>query len=160
MIDDSSGESIAHPALSASGLVAGIGLRAAATADDLLSLIDTCLAALHARRADLVALATIDARRHHPALLAVARLLDIPVVALPAERLDGECPNPSQRVARLVAVPSVAEAAALSFGPLLVEKQRSGTVTCAISRYIPAWSVGRSSASSVASTLATSSAGP
>jgi cobalamin biosynthesis protein CbiG len=156
MIDDSGG-SPAHPLLTRPGLVAGLGLRAGASPDELLSLLDACLLAVSAARADLVALATLQPRAGHPAIAAVARLLGIPVLDLPSDDLHTEVPTPSPRVASLVGLPSVAEATALAFGPLVLPKQRSANLTCALARYVPA---DRSSASSAPSTLATSTAGP
>ena len=150
------GGSAAHRALHRPGLVAGIGLRAAATSAELLDLLDACLAVASHRRHDLVALATLSARAGHPALLALAEQLAVPVLSLARDDLSSGVPNPSPRVAALIDVPAVAEAAALAFGPLIVEKRRSANGTCALSAYLP----GRSSASIAASTLATSSAGP
>lgn len=156
MIDDCGGPP-AYPLLTRPGLVAGIGLRASASADDLLILLDACLLAVSAGRADLVALTTLQTRSGHPAIAAVASLLGVPVLALPPGDLHPDAPNPSSRIAGLVGVPSVAEAAALAFGPLVLSKQRSANLTCALARYAPA---DKCSASSAASTLATSSAGP
>jgi cobalt-precorrin 5A hydrolase len=157
MMSDDCGGPPAHPLLNRAGLVAGIGLRASASADDLLSLLDACLMAASASRADLVALATLRARAGHSAIAAVAKMFDIPVVGLPTHDLHTDVPNPSQRVAGLAGVPSVAEGSALAFGPLVLSKQRSANLTCALARYTP---TDRFSASSASSTLATSSAGP
>ncbi len=156
MIDYSGGPP-AHPLLSRPGLVAGIGLRASASADELLSLLDACLLAASATRADLVALATLQPRAGHPAITAVAGMLDILVLDLSSGDLHQEVPTPSPRVASLVGVPSVAEATALAFGPLVLSKRRSANLTCALARYAPD---DRSSASSAPSMLATSTAGP
>ena len=160
MTDDSGRPAAALPEMTRAGLVAGIGLRAGASADQLLALLDASLAAADASRNDLVALSTHEARAHHPALVASAAALGIPVLALAPQSLCQPAPNPSQRVARLIGVPSVAEAAALAFGPLVLAKRRTANLTCALSRYAPVDAFGRSSASSAVSTLATSSAGP
>ena len=160
MSDEKRHSSAPLPVLTRSGLVAGIGLRASATSDDILELLDTCLSSLHATRSDLVGLATVDARSSHAQLLQVTRLLDLPLAALSVAQLDQPVPNPSQRVRDRVGVASVAEAAALAFGPLVLTKQQSGTVTCALSHYALAETSPRSRASSASSTLATSSAGP
>jgi cobalt-precorrin 5A hydrolase len=153
MIDDFADLSSAQPALERPGLVAGLGLRARATTDDVLASLDAAIAAARRDRHDIVALTTLDTKAHHPAILAVARHLDIPVIALAPHQLVHQAPNPSLRVAELANVPSVAEAAALCLGPLVLEKQVSANVTCALSRYAP-------SAAIAASMLATSSAGP
>lgn len=160
MIDDTAGPASASSSLNRHGLVAGLGLRTQAGPDDVLGLLDICLAMAELTRADLVALATIAYRQDHPALVEVARQLAVPILALPVEDLTVPVPNPSARVQKLTGLSSVAEAAALRFGPLVVDKQRSARVTCALSRYSPAEVPGRSSASMAASMLAASSAGP
>lgn len=147
------------PAWTRPGLVVGIGLRASTSASDILALLDTCLETAHAARSDILGLVTRDTRADHPALASVSRLLAVPLITLPSERLERAVPNPSLRVAGHAGVASVAEAAALAFGPLVLAKQRSANVTCALSRY-DAEGAARFSASSAASTLATSSAGP
>ncbi|QYO77517.1 cobalamin biosynthesis protein [Devosia salina] len=160
MIDDTAGPASASSSLNRPGLVAGLGLRTQAGPDDVLGLLDICLAMADMTRADLVALATVEDRQDHPALVEVARQLAVPLLALPVEGLTIPVPNPSARVQKLTGLTSVAEAAALRFGPLLVDKQRSARVTCALSRYSPARDSGRSSASMASSMLAASSAGP
>jgi len=142
------------------GLVVGIGLRAAATPAEVLALVDSCLKAIEAERTDILALATRDTRANHPALASVASLLSVPLATVPVEGLAQSVPNPSRRVRGLSGVPSVAEAAAMAFGPLALTKHKSANVTCSIARYAPAGFSGRSNAASAASTLATSSAGP
>lgn len=146
--------------LDRSGVVAGMGLRAKTSEQDLRNLLDATLSAVHVSRSDLIAIATMHTRADHPALLALAATLGVPVLALAAQDLDRPVPNPSMRVSELAATPSVAEAAALHFGPLLIEKRRSASATCALSRYSPAERGGNASASIAASTLPTSSAGP
>lgn len=141
------------------GIVAGIGLRLQASTQDVLTLLDACLAAASLVRRDLVALASSDRKATHPALREAASMLGLPLLTLPSHAMSGAVPNPSSRVAVAIGLPSVAEAAALSFGPLLLEKQRGANVTCALSSYNPATS-GSSSASMAAATLSTSSAGP
>lgn len=143
-----------------SGIVAGLGLRRAASADEIVSLIDATLAECGYDRADLAALATLDGKLVHPALRAVAKELDLPLLGLPESDLRHPVPNPSERVARHIALPSVAEASALAFGPLLAEKRRSANATCALSRWTGPYAASISSAFSAASILSTSSAGP
>lgn len=160
MIDVTAGPASASSSLNRPGLVAGFGLRTKAGPDDVLGLLEICLAMAELTRADVVALATVEDRRDHPALVEVARKLAVPILALPVEDLTVPVPNPSARVEKLTGLTSVAEAAALRFGPLLVDKQRSASVTCALSRYSAAEVPGRSSASMAASILPASSAGP
>ncbi|MHA6298447.1 cobalamin biosynthesis protein [Devosia sp. CAU 1758] len=158
MIDDSVGHGPAQAVSVGSGIVAGLGLREQASIQDVLTLLDTCLALKGLDRRHIVALASMDRKAGHPALLQAAATLGLPLLSLPTSALSQAAPNPSRRVAVAIGLSSVAEAAALAFGPLLLEKQRGANVTCALSRYAPV--VGRSSASRAASTLATSSAGP
>ena len=146
--------------LSRPGIVAGIGLRGQASFADLLDLLDASLAAAGLVRADIVALATLDGRSQHPALGALARHLAVPVNGIAPRDLAPGAPNPSALVAGLAQVASVAEAAARRFGPLVLEKQRGPSATCALARYAPAESGIRSRASMAAATSATSSAGP
>lgn len=160
MSDDSRRDPAPLPAWTRSGLVAGIGLRASATSENILDLLDLCLSSVRARRSDLVGLVTVDTRASHAQLLQVARLLDLPLAALSLAQLDQPVPNPSQRVRDRIGVPSVAEAAARAFGPLVLAKQRSSNVTCALSCYALAETSSSSRAPSASSTLATSSAGP
>lgn len=158
MIDQSRVRPAAQPPLHPAGLVAGIGLRAGADLEQVLALIDSSLAQAQSDRSQLVALATIHGKVDHPALRAASRLLGIPVLSLAGEDLADDVPNPSPRVAATVGLASIAEAAALAFGPLVLEKQRGAGVTCALSSYGAISSSSR--AASAASTLATSSAGP
>ena len=160
MSDDSRRGSAPLPVWTRPGLVAGIGLRESAVSDDILELLDICLASVHAKRSDLVGLVTVDARSNHAQLLQVTRMLDLPLATLSLAQLDQPVPNPSQRVRDHVGVASVAEAAARAFGPLVVAKRRSSNVTCALSRYALAETSSSSRAPSASSTLATSSAGP
>jgi Cobalamin synthesis G C-terminus. len=142
---------------SSPGLVAGIGLRATATSTELLALLDACVLSVSATRNDLVALATLNARGDHPALVAVSHELGLPILALPRSSLTRDVPNPSALVSQLAGAPSVSEAAALVFGPLVTHKRVGTNVTCALSRYTP---LQRSNAAIAASTLSTSTAGP
>lgn len=160
MINDSADLSSAQTVLHRPGIVAGLGLRARATAEDVLSCLDAALAAARRNRQDIVALTTLDTKAQHPAILAVGVRLDVPVIALAAGQLVHQAPNPSLRVAELANVPSVAEAAALCLGPLVLEKQISANVTCALAHYSPSSGAGRSSAARASSMLSTSTAGP
>lgn len=142
------------------GIVAGIGARGSATTEDVLHLLDACLGDVGFGRNGVVALATLDRKAAHPALQQAAAVLGIPVLAVPQDGLRAPGPNPSALVTRYIGVPSVAEAAALAFGPLLMEKRRGANVTCALSQHLPDYAMPISSAVNAASTLSTSSAGP
>jgi cobalt-precorrin 5A hydrolase len=137
-------------------LVVGIGARAHATAAEVLGLIDGALAVWGHGREVIAACATISGKRSHPALVAAAGELGVPLLVSDLDT-DLVVPNPSAAVVRLAGRHSVAEAVALSFGPLVVEKQKSANATCALAIYAPGHT---SSANRAASTVSTSSAGP
>lgn len=154
-------DSYSDPAagVATTGIVAGIGLRAGAQASDVLQLIDTCLAEAGRNRADIAALATLDRKQAHPALSQAAAALGVPVLPVAATKLSARAPNSSRRVHHHIGIGSVAEAAAMQFGALVLEKCRSANVTCALARLDRPQEVTQPSAASVASTLSTSSAG-
>ena len=136
-------------------IVVGLGARAAATPAEILALVDACLAEIGANRARLVACVTQGDRIRHPALRAAAAYLSVPLFAIDVDAFVRHVPNPSARVARHRGIASVAEAAALACGPLLLEKRVSANATCALARQLYA----PESAASAAATLATSRAG-
>ncbi|MDQ1438696.1 MAG: cobalt-precorrin hydrolase / cobalt-factor methyltransferase / precorrin-3B [Acidimicrobiaceae bacterium] len=112
------------------GLVVGVGCSTHAAAHDVQAVVDQALAG---RRADAVA--TIDRRAEHPAVLA----LGLPVHAFTAEQLAAvDVPSPSDAVLDAVGTPSVAEAAALlAAGPgaaLVTPKHKNATATAAVAR--------------------------
>ncbi len=156
---DSVGSVSTDKTLTAGCVIAGIGLRQQATADEILALLDATLAEAGLERDDLAALTTLEIKASHSALRAVSALLDIPLLALSQPTLIQPVPNPSYRVASHLGLPSIAEAAALAFGSLLVEKRRSANVTCALSQMLPAYLADMPSASNTASTPPTSRAG-
>jgi cobalt-precorrin 5A hydrolase len=88
--------------------VAGFGLRAAATPESLRS------ALLAAGGPDgLAAIATAADKADHPALQALAKELNLPLLAIPLDRLTAAPAGPAGTPARY-AHRSVAEAAALA----------------------------------------------
>jgi len=159
MKTDSVGTAPTGETLRGFGVIAGIGLRQQATPDEILALLDLTLTESGLARCNLLALVTWDAKVRHPALCDVASLLGIPLRALSRSALSGPVPNPSGRVAGYINLPSIAEAAASAFGPLIVEKRRSANVTCALSAVWPGNSHLAASAANTASTLSTSQAG-
>lgn len=120
-------------------LVVGVGASSGASTDGLRDMVHRALAraGLHAGAVGLVA--TVEAKRHEPAVVALAHTLGVPLRVLPAGLLAAvPVPNPSAVVAAAVGTPSVAEAAALAAaGPgaqLVVEKNRSSDSTVAVAR--------------------------
>lgn len=140
--------------------VAGIGLRSRASAADVLTLLDHCLHMVALDRGDLVALATLEAKRRHPAMVAAAAQLRLPILAVDVGLLRADVPNPSEYVERHLGVHSVAEATAMHFGSLLLEKQRGQHVTCALAQLTAGYVLPSCRAATAASTLSTSWAGP
>ena len=159
MHDDSAGAAPVQKGSIFPDIVVGLGARENATRDEVLALLDGALASIGANRDQVAALATIHRKRHHPAMIAASAILGVSLLALPESALSTDAPNPSALVGQHIGLPSVAEAVALVFGPLLLDKQRSANATCALSRCPPAYAVTSSSALSAASTLSTSSAG-
>jgi cobalt-precorrin 5A hydrolase/precorrin-3B C17-methyltransferase len=120
-------------------LVVGIGTTTDATADDVEALVVRTLAAFGLSPHALEAVATIDRRAGHPALLAFAAARSLPIRSFGPALLGAVAvPNPSEVVAEAVGTPSVAEAAALlaagAGAALAVAKQRGERATVAIAR--------------------------
>jgi len=116
-------------------LVVGIGTSSTTTPDEVAALVHTSLARAGLSPSSLAAVATIDRRAHHPAILG----LGLPVLAFPADELDRvEVPTPSPVVRDAVGTASVSEAAALlgagAGGSLVVAKQTSPGATVAVAR--------------------------
>lgn len=123
-------------------LVVGVGASRGVTADEVHALVVGTLRDAGLSPADVVALATVDAKAAEPGVLGAAERLGVPLLTYAAGRL-ARVPvgNPSPAALRAVGTPSVAEAAALAEGgELLVPKRRSAPVgrppgaTCAIAR--------------------------
>ncbi len=125
------GVAVLHPP----SLVAGVGCSTAADPAEVAALLDRALAGAGLARASVGSVATIDRRRHHPAVTSLG--LEVQAFS-PTELAAVAVPNPSTTVADAVGTPSVAEAAALlAAGPgasLAVAKQRSATGTVAVAR--------------------------
>jgi len=118
-------------------LVAGVGCERGAGAAEVIALVESALQSQHLAPASLAAIASIDIKADEPALHAAARHFNVPLRLFSATELSREryrLQHPSDYVEDTVGTPSVAEAAALKAGPLVVEKQKSGRATCAIGR--------------------------
>jgi cobalt-precorrin 5A hydrolase / precorrin-3B C17-methyltransferase len=125
------GVAVMHPP----SLVAGVGTSTGARPEDVAALLARALAASGLARGSVAEVATIDRRRHEPAILA----LGLPLRTFTADELKAvDVPTPSSTVLAAVGTPSVCEAAALlSAGPggeLVVPKQAGATATVAIAR--------------------------
>ena len=120
-------------------LVVGVGTSSGAGADGLDDLVTRTLGAAGLAPISVAAVATVEAKRHEPAVVELARRRHVPLRVLPAVALARVAvPNPSPVVEAAVGTPSVAEAAALlAAGPeaeLVVPKQRSAEATVAVAR--------------------------
>jgi cobalamin biosynthesis protein CbiG len=115
-------------------VVIGLGFTLAATPAEVSAALASALAAARCAWSDVVAIATLESRRGHPAL--GDRMVPVwfhPTAALASVRT----PNPSARVARAVGTASVAEAAALASSgadELLVPKRCTPHVCTAVAR--------------------------
>lgn len=118
-------------------MVAGIGCRTGASAEDILAAVAAAVAA--AGRGPPVALATLADKSGEAGLVAAARQLGVPVIAVALSDMQAVADRVvtrSARVAELKGVPSVAETAALvaagDGARLIVARIIAGAATCAI----------------------------
>jgi cobalt-precorrin 5A hydrolase/precorrin-3B C17-methyltransferase len=130
-IDDEPGTVVLVPP----AIIAGIGTSTDATPNDVGELLEHALMLCGLDRRAVAAVATIDRRRHHPAVVS----LGLPIISFTAATLaEVDVPSPSGTVERTVGTPSVAEAAALlASGPgggLVLEKHTSPRATVSLSR--------------------------
>lgn len=118
-------------------LVAGVGCERGADGGEVIALIENALRSQNLSPLSLAAITSIDIKADEPALHAAARHFNVPLRLFAATELSREryrLQHPSEYVEDTVGTPSVAEAAALKAGPLVVEKQKSERATCAIGR--------------------------
>jgi cobalt-precorrin 5A hydrolase len=120
-------------------MIAGVGCKAGASADEIEAAIAEALACAGLSTATLTALATSFAKRDEPGIVAAATARGLKFVLVPQRDLEaaGErVVTRSERVLALMGVPSVAEAAALAAaGPasrLLGPRVAVGPATCAL----------------------------
>lgn len=120
-------------------LTLGVGCASGASATEILTLVDTALTDARLSPLSVVAVASIEVKRHEAGLLEAAAQRGWTLRFHSAEELASEpVPNPSADVARAVGTPSVAEAAVLAQGAaLIVPKRRSERVTVAVGRLLP-----------------------
>ncbi len=120
-------------------LVAGMGCNRGTNATALHTLLEQTLEESGLAIGSLAAITTVDAKADEAGLVELTARLGVPLVTYPAAHLAGfDVPNPSAAPQAALGTPSVAEAAILAHGAiLLVEKQRTPEATCAIGR-IPA----------------------
>ena len=139
-------------------IVAGVGCSSAASATEIIGLVEASLAEAGFLATDLAAITSHERKSSHPGLRAAASHFGVPLRLLNSDDLVTKVPNPSAAVFAAVGFPSVAEASAAAAGPLVLSKRKSAHATCALAREMS--QPFRAMASIAASTLATSSAGP
>ncbi|MCB8820792.1 cobalamin biosynthesis protein [Microvirga rosea] len=122
-------------------IVAGVGFKRSADADEIVRLVNEALSRATARGAVLDKIATIEPLATLPAFKEAARRLSVPPVHITEAALMGVGPRVRTHTARSMAahgVGSVAEAAALAAGgpesQLILERIASASVTCALVR--------------------------
>jgi cobalt-precorrin 5A hydrolase/precorrin-3B C17-methyltransferase len=120
-------------------LVAGVGASRGVSADEVLGLITEALAVGGLAQASVTTLATVEAKATEEGIVVAARRGGWPLMAYPADRLAAvPVPNPGAAALAAVGTPSVAEAAALVSGHVLVvPKRRSAMATVALARIRP-----------------------
>jgi cobalt-precorrin 5A hydrolase len=118
-------------------LVAGMGCHKGTPGEELVEFIKQIFTQEGLSLLSLQALATIEAKKDEPGLRMAARSLGVEFLWFTATELENiPVPNPSPRVARLMQVASVSEAAALKAGglELIVTKKKASNATLAVAR--------------------------
>lgn len=122
-------------------LVVGVGASRGAGAGEVLGLVRESLAGASLSEKSVSALATVDAKKDEPGIVAAAERLGVPLMTFGAAALARVAvPNPSAAPLEALGTPSVAEAAALLAAPggeLVVEKRKSAMATVAVARRKP-----------------------
>ena len=120
-------------------LAVGVGASRGVSAAEVLSLIDRVLDGAGVSPLSVAALATVDAKAGEPGIVEAAARRGWPLVSYPAAVLAAVVvPNPSAAALAAVGTPSVAEAAALTRGDVLVAgKHKSAMATAAVARIRP-----------------------
>ena len=120
-------------------IAAGVGCRRGASAPDIEAAVRAALARANIAADALDVIATIEAKRTEPGILAAAETFGVSVVIVPEHELalaGDRVETHSDRVLTLTGVGSVAEAAALAAaGPsarLIAPRLAIGAATCAI----------------------------
>ena len=122
-------------------IVAGIGCRKGASADEIDAAIEAALVQAGCSEETLGLIATSDGKGGEAGIVAAAAARGVPLVLVAPGDLEAAGPrtqSSSPRVLALTGVPSVAEAAALAAGGLkarlILPRIVLGPVTCALAR--------------------------
>jgi cobalt-precorrin 5A hydrolase len=122
-------------------IVAGIGLRAGASWQEIVELVSFAAASAALSLDDLDRLATLDTRATEAGFIDAAQHLKLSTIAIPAEAMvavAGAVRTHSPRVESLHGIGSIAEASALAAAGrdarLLLRRIASARVTCALAQ--------------------------
>ena len=118
--------------------VLGLGCARNADPEEMWEHVSATLAEAQIAPGAVACVATIDIKADEPAMNVVAARLGVPLRLFSAAELEAQTPhlaNPSDVVFAEVGCHGVAEGAALAAGGVLVvEKRKTATTTCAVSR--------------------------
>lgn len=118
-------------------IVVGLGATSAAQPDEVVALIAATLENAGISDKSVVALATMEGRAALPALSAAAEHFGVPLRLFSRREVEREkkhLASPSETVEAATGLAGICEAVALKAGKLIVKKQVSPTVTCALGR--------------------------
>ena len=108
-------------------LVLGVGLRTGTAYEELRALVATVLDGTE----DVVVVATLDRKADDTVVQQLVRELGAVLRAYPAEVLAAQhVPAPSETVAAATGTPSVAEAAVVATGAMLITGKRTSARAC------------------------------
>lgn len=117
----------------------GVGCSRNCSPEELVTLVRDLLRDANVSASAIASVHSIDVKMDEPAVLDLARNLDLPLTFFDAETLDKETPrlaNPSEIVFAEVGTHGVSEAAALAGGgadsTLVAQKRKSANATCAL----------------------------
>lgn len=122
-------------------VVLGVGCARGCSSDELMDLVMTQLVKANINAAAIAAVVSVDLKADEPAIIALAKMLDVPFRVFDASVLEQETPrlaNPSDVVFAEIGTHGVAEAAALAAvgaaGTLIHEKQKTANATMALAQ--------------------------
>jgi cobalt-precorrin 5A hydrolase/precorrin-3B C17-methyltransferase len=120
-------------------LIVGVGCERGTEAEEVIELVEFALKRDNLSPQSVAAIATVDIKADERALHEAAAHFKVPLRLFTVAELNQEryrLTNPSAAVEAEVGTPSVAEAAALKAGTLIVQKLKSNRATCAIGKSI------------------------
>jgi len=118
-------------------LFVGVGCERYLPMNELIDLVEKTLANNQLSKHSIAAIVSIDVKADEKAINELAAYYNVPLRLFSANELAAEearLPNISEIVRQEVGTPSVAEAAAIKAGELIIPKQKSKRATCAIGK--------------------------